>query len=144
MPNNKQIATEIEDYIKSELQERGLTIFHKTHDSDDGFYDFMISDRYIKIKSAQLINKTGIRGKKQRRIYGRFEFTRQGQLRELIEHKGIVVFIIRWGEQKIILGSLKAEKLLPIRKYYTPITIAELNPKPLDQLAEALKWISIK
>ena len=140
MPNNKQIAIEMEDYIKSELQERGLTIFHKTHDSDDGFYDLMVSDQYIEIKSAQLINKNGFRiGKQRSMVYGKFEFTRKGQLRELIEHKGIVVFVIRWGEQKIILGSLKAEKLLPIRRYYPPNLIVKLNPKTIDQLAEALK-----
>ncbi len=139
MPNNKQVATEIEDYIKIQLQKRGLTIFHKTHDSDDGFYDFMVSDHYIEVKSAQLINKDGFSRKKQRRIYGKFEFSRKGQLRELIEHKGIVVFVIRWGEQILIFGSLEAEKLLPVRKYYPPHILARLKLKTIDELAEALK-----
>ncbi len=139
MPNNKQVSIEMEDYIRSELEERGLTIFHKTHDSDDGFYDFMISDQYIEIKSAQLINKFGVHKGNQRRIHGKFEFSRKGQLKELIEHKGVVVFVIRWREQKIILGSLEAEKLLPIRKYYPATTIVKLNPKSIDELAEALK-----
>ena len=139
MPNNKIIGIETENHVLDSLKELGASIYEKTLDNEkNGFYDFIINDKFIEVKSAQIWNKNGSNKKIRREQFGNFNFTRHGQLKELIENKAWVIFVQTWKGQKIILGALKAEQLKPIRRYYAPITILKKKPLSLEEFYNEL------
>ena len=114
MVNNYEKAEEIEDYIREKLNKKGIELQY--HDVKS--CDFCAYGELLEIKSASIANKNGKRKGKQLKVGGRFDFTNKDQLKYLKENNAWVIFVTNYGDQRIIIGALKASEL-PNRRYFS-------------------------
>lgn len=74
---------------------------------EDDWFDFIVLDQKVEVKSCRITIKNG----KGRKEIGRFDFTDADNREQQFKENVWVCFILRHQEQHILMGLVKARKL---------------------------------
>ena len=144
MNHNNYYGLNAENYFLSEMNKFGLKTSY-----DDTWYDFMVNNKKVEVKSCALfvqnkkleksqqvatkLNKSSqakTKGKKIHYRSGRFHFTEEKNRVLQFKENVWVCFIVRHNEEYMILGFTKAKNL----KKKSEITLSQLGKYKLVKM----------
>ena len=122
MENPKRGGMKAENYFKSRLNALGIE-----SEFVDKWFDFLVNKEIkVEVKSCQLQVRDGAIKDSHYRL-GRFDFTKEESREKQYDENVWVVFILREGDEFLILGVVRAQQLNKAR--YIPLNkIRQLNP----------------
>lgn len=104
------------------------------------WYDFLVEDFKVEVKSCQLTIKNNDKKALYRRRIGRFDFTNHDNKKKQIEEDIWVCLIIRHIDECLLYGFVKASKILN-KRYLSIHQARELKPLCLIDWIAKIKFL---